>query len=183
MEQAIEGKPWLSPFLPTCAADIVAFLDFAAVTADDIIVDIGCGDGRHCQGLTLPAPPAAAAAADDTASGGVGVDVSDECVATARGMAEAEGVADLLQWHATDITGQGHDEVLEQNGPPTVVYLYVYPTLLTQLRPVVRRLCERGAHVVTVQYHFDGWRARAARDGPPSMRLHAHPIDDDDANT
>jgi tRNA G46 methylase TrmB len=46
IESALDESPVLSPFLPTSAESICAFLDFASITANDIILDIGCGDGR-----------------------------------------------------------------------------------------------------------------------------------------
>lgn len=54
------------------------------------------------------------------------------CIASAKEIASAEGVSELLSWHCTDSTRPGVFDEL-QLAATTVVFLYVYPTLLVQL--------------------------------------------------
>lgn len=72
------------------------------------------------------------------------------CITSAQDISRAEGVSDLLSWHCTDATRPG---VLDELGlaVTTAVFLYAYPTLLTQLKV-------RHATVSAVRYGTVGLR-------------------------
>src|SRR5678816_4812636 len=61
-------------------------LRLAAVTRDDIVYDLGCGDGR----IVI-------AAAKDRGARGVGIDIDPERIDEARANARAAGVTDRVQ--------------------------------------------------------------------------------------
>ncbi|CAM9785885.1 unnamed protein product [Discosporangium mesarthrocarpum] len=162
IEQALEGAPWLSPYLASGSACLQAFFRFAGVSESDVIVDIGCGDGRVL-----------VAAAKALGCRGIGMDVSQECVDLASTVARAEGVDGLVSWHCVDATVPEVFDDLDL-ATATVVYLYTYPTLLIRLQGLVARLARGGARVFTLQYHMEhleGWEVCASCD-EPSMRLY-----------
>jgi len=62
----------LSPYLPSRARSIAEFLQIVPLSEEDVLLDIGCGDGR-----------VALACRTATGCGTVGVDVSPLCIAAA----------------------------------------------------------------------------------------------------
>ncbi|CAM9241391.1 unnamed protein product [Pylaiella littoralis] len=163
IEQELEGVPWLSPFLPSSPAAMHSFVQMSDLRSDDVVLDVGCGDGRVL--VTL---------AKVLGCRGIGVDISQACIASAKEIASAEGVSELLSWHCTDSTRPGVFDEL-QLAATTVVFLYVYPTLLVQLEALLTRLRKKGARVFTLQYHLtgEGWEASKSCDDEPSRRLYS----------
>jgi SAM-dependent methyltransferase len=70
----------LSPYVPTQADRIAGFLRFAGLRGGDVLLDVGCGDGRVC-----------VAAAKLTGCRSIGVDLSPPCIQLARQLAAEEG--------------------------------------------------------------------------------------------
>ena len=183
--QEMSQRHTLSPFLPTTPTDLAHFFTALNIGPKHLLIDLGCGDGR---------PLVAAALTRDCC--GVGVDISQECVGLATSIAREEGIGqdvveflrvDLLEEEA-DVVGQLVEAAARREAaktePPAVVdsvviFLYVYPTLLTKLTGVVGKLTSsflekeriKLVQVVTLTYHFD---ADALKDGawPPSSSLH-----------
>jgi 2-polyprenyl-3-methyl-5-hydroxy-6-metoxy-1,4-benzoquinol methylase len=84
----------LSPYVPTKAASIAAFLSFVQLRGcNDVLLDIGCGDGRVC-----------AVAAKLVGCRAIGLDVSPACIESANKLAKEEGVASLCQFFQLDAT-------------------------------------------------------------------------------
>lgn len=132
----------LSPYVPTKAAQIAAFLDFVPLSSADILLDLGCGDGR-----------VAVAAAKWTGCRAIGVDISPPCLKMALELAKEEGVADRCTFIKADAT-KNIDRLLQQGlESATVVFLYTYPTLLQSLVPILARLPNVRA-CVTLTYHL-----------------------------
>jgi 2-polyprenyl-3-methyl-5-hydroxy-6-metoxy-1,4-benzoquinol methylase len=71
----------LSPYVPSEAERIAAFVSFAGLKADDYLLDIGCGDGRVCM-----------AAATMAGCRTAGIDVSPPCIDMANEVAREEGL-------------------------------------------------------------------------------------------
>ena len=194
----------LSPFLPSRAATIEALLAlFPNLGPDDCLLDIGSGDGRVL-----------VAACQRTGCQGVGVDISPACVAAAEKMvasedaASGEPLASRLTWVCADCTKDaGLLERLGREHAVTVAYLYVFPQLLSVLKPQLESLtrapspsascasredpsssCKK-ITVVTAGYHLEssewpwGWKASPCpRDpdmGPgPALELrHLNPAE------
>ncbi|CAM9294688.1 unnamed protein product, partial [Ectocarpus sp. 13 AM-2016] len=163
IEKELEGAPWLSPFLPSSPEAMCSFVQIADLSADDVVLDVGCGDGRVL--VTM---------AKVLGCRGIGIDVSQACISSAEHIGRAEGVSELLSWHCTDATRPG---VLDELGlsVTTVVFLYAYPTLLAQLEVLLTRLRRGGARVFTLQYHLvgEGWKAAKSCEDEPSKRLYS----------
>src|SRR5262245_11264083 len=73
------------PYVPTSPAILSAMLNLADVNANDVVYDLGCGDGR----IVI-------AAAKRFGAHGVGIDLDPERIVEARANAVREGVADKV---------------------------------------------------------------------------------------
>src|SRR5512141_2013981 len=100
---------------------VVEMLRLARVGREDVVYDLGCGDGR----IVI-------AAARDFGARGVGIEISPEHVAAARANAEKAGVA-----HRVEIREQDIFDADLRNA--TVVTLYLLPDLNRRLRPKLLR--------------------------------------------
>src|SRR5215510_10901690 len=78
----------LAPYIPTPEDVVDRMLTFAKVTKDDVVYDLGCGDGR------IPI-----AAARKYGAKGVGLDIDSRLIDLARSNARAAGVDALVQFH------------------------------------------------------------------------------------
>lgn len=126
-------------YASTPPAVIEAMLDLANVTSDDIVYDLGCGDGRIV-----------VAAARDSGARGVGIDIDSELIAEATALALREGVSD----RATFILGDLFEADFRE---ATVVMLYLQPGPNLRLRPRLRTELQPGTRVVSHSYDMGDW--------------------------
>ena len=77
------------PYVPSTIPVVTKMLELASVTKDDLVYDMGCGDGRI---LIM--------AAKKYGARGVGIDLDPERIAEAKKNAEQEGVSHLLEFRA-----------------------------------------------------------------------------------
>lgn len=154
----------LSPYVPSASDRIKAFIDLVNLKKGDfysdneayngdILLDIGCGDGRVC-----------IASAKMTGCKAIGLDVSPLCIAMAKKVATEEDVGNgQCSFYELDATIHP-DQLLSDKCPiehqlktVTVIFLYTYPTLLMKLIPLLARLTDgtqRVRKVVTLTYHL-----------------------------
>jgi cyclopropane fatty-acyl-phospholipid synthase-like methyltransferase len=121
----------LAPFIPTPDDVVERMLSFAKVTKDDVVFDLGCGDGR------IPI-----AAARKYGAKGVGLDIDQHLIDVAKTNARAAGVDGLVQFHLQN--------VLEADvSSATVVTLYLLSSSNERLRPMLTRQLKPGARIVS----------------------------------
>jgi cyclopropane fatty-acyl-phospholipid synthase-like methyltransferase len=133
-------------YVPTDEAVVAAMLKLAGVGRNDVVYDLGCGDGR----IVI-------AAARDFGARGVGIDLDPVRIAEARAAAIKAGVADRV----TFIEGDLFDPSLPL-GEATVVTLFLLQRLNEQLRPRLQRELKPGARVVSHAWTMgDRWPADA----------------------
>jgi SAM-dependent methyltransferase len=148
-----------------------------------VILDLGCGDGRvliaaalarGCRGVgvdisevgvTLP-KVAGGAAPTGVTKYRVPSFPFQRCIGQAREIAAAEGVADRCVFEPLDLMAAEALPRLQSCGA-TLVFLYVYPTLLRRVVSLVKALALGGSRVVTLVYHFtdDEWAPEDVRCG------------------
>lgn len=129
----------LAPFLPTPMCVVDRMLELADVDEDDIVYDLGCGDGR----IVI-------AAAKKYGARGVGLDIYPQWIKKSQSNARKAGVESLVEFRLEDATSADISEA-------TIVALYLLPESNDLLRPMLEKQLKPGALVVTHNYHIPGW--------------------------
>ena len=133
------------PFVPTPSAVVDEMLELANVGPNDVIYDLGSGDGRII--IT---------AAKRYGARGVGVDIDPQRVKEARGNAKHRGVADRVEFHEGDLFELDLSEA-------TVVTLYLLPEVNMRLRPKLWRELKPGTRVVSHSFNMGDWEPLQTR--------------------
>lgn len=127
-------------YIPTPQAVVKAMLTLAGVTSDDILYDLGSGDGR-----------VAIAAAEQFGTRGVGIDIDPERIREANENARQKQVSDRVEFREQDLFESNFSEA-------TVVILYLLPSLNLRLRPELFRQLEPGTRVVSHDFDMGDWK-------------------------
>jgi SAM-dependent methyltransferase len=127
-------------FVPTPEEVVDAMLRLAEVGPNDIVYDLGSGDGR------IPI-----AAARRFGARGVGIDLDPRLVAQASRSAQDAGVADRVTFMEADIF-----EADISNA--TVVTLYLLTSINERLRPKLLKELRPGTRVVSHQFRMGDWQ-------------------------
>ena len=115
--------------------DIVdAMLRLAEVRADDVVYDLGCGDGRIVN-----------TAAKQYGARGVGIDLDPHLIAVARGYSDLAKVSHKTLFKVGDL----FDTDLS---PATVVSLFLSVDVNKRLRPKLLRELKPGSRVVSNRF-------------------------------
>jgi uncharacterized protein (TIGR03000 family) len=121
---------------------IQAMLRLADVGPDDVVYDLGCGDGS----LVI------AAVKDFKAKRGVGVDIDADLVAEATASARKQGVADRVTFRQQDVL------TIKDLSDASVVLLYIGDELNQRLRPVLQQTLKPGARIVSHRFLMGDWK-------------------------
>ena len=125
---------------------VAAMLKLAAVTRNDVVYDLGSGDGR------IPI-----AAARTYGAHAVGIELDGELVKQAREKAQAESVGDRVRFVQQDVFKADISDA-------TVVTMYLLPALNVQLLPKLNRELKPGTRVVSQSFDFGGPKPKATID-------------------
>jgi len=128
------------PYVPTPWAIVDRMLALADIRADDVVYDLGSGDGR----LVITA-------AKRFGARGVGVELQPELVALASEGAKKEGVADRVKFIQGDLFQTDIREA-------TVVTLYLLPQFVTRLVPRFLAELRPGTRIVSHDYPLVPWK-------------------------
>ncbi|MFN0163559.1 MAG: SAM-dependent methyltransferase [Burkholderiales bacterium] len=148
-----EGRPagaMEAPYITTPEPVVRAMLDLARVGSDDVVYDLGCGDGR----IVI-------AAARERGARGVGVEIDIDLVDRARVAARQAGVANRVRIERGDLFEMSLRDA-------TVVMLYLGEDLNTRLWPKLMRELRPGARVVSHRFIIRGV--------PPQRTLNVHDV-------
>ena len=118
----------------------IEMLRLAGVRSDDVVYDLGSGDGR----LVI-------AAAREFGARGVGVEIDPKLVQDSRESALKAGVADRTRFLWEDI-------FQTEIAPATVVALYLRQDVNVKLRPKLLRELRPGTRVVSHDFDMGDWR-------------------------
>jgi SAM-dependent methyltransferase len=129
------------PYVPTPEAVLERMLALAAIGPEDVVIDLGSGDGR----LVIEA-------ARRYGARGVGVEREAHLVDLARAAAVQAGVAGRVRFSQGDI----FDADLRG---ATVVTLYLLPRLLERLAPKLRAELAPGTRIVSHDFPLEAWPA------------------------
>ena len=131
---------------PSPARVVRAMLKLADVTSQDVVYDLGSGDGR----VAIMAAQAFGARA-------VGIEIDPHLVARARANAERAGVT-------ARVTFRNEDLFAADLGEATVVTLFLSPTVNTRLRPKLLAELRPGTRIVSHYHDMDDWK--------PARKIH-----------
>jgi precorrin-6B methylase 2 len=126
-------------WVPTPPELVEKMLDMASVTAQDVVMDLGSGDGRNIIGAAKRGARA------------IGVEFNPDMVALSQRLAREAGVADK----ATFVQGDMYEADISK---ATVLALFLLPDNLTKLRDKFLRL-KPGTRLVMNTFGIPEWDA------------------------
>ena len=121
----------LVPYVPTAHEVVDRMLALAQVTTDDVVFDLGSGDGR------IPI-----AAAKTYGARGVGLDIDPDRIKESWVNAKAAGVERLVDFREQDVLKADISEA-------TVVTLYLLSSFNERLRPILTKQLKPGTRIVS----------------------------------
>ncbi len=128
-------------YVPTPPEVVEAMLKVAKVGPNDIVYDLGCGDGRIV----------VAAVKDFGAKAAVGIDIDPQRIAEARENAMAAGVTDRVKFLEADLFQADISQA-------TVVTLYLLPSLNVKLQPKLMQELKPGTRIVSHAFDMGDWK-------------------------
>jgi precorrin-6B methylase 2 len=136
-----ERKPDVH-YVPTPPDVVAEMLKTANVGKDDIVYDMGCGDGR----IVI------AAVEKFGAKKGVGIDIDAARIKECHENARKANVADRVTFLEQDLYETDFSEA-------TVLTLYLLPQLNVRLRPAIFRQLRPGDRIVSHAFDMAEWQA------------------------
>ena len=127
------------PYVPTPHAVVEKMLEVAKVGPNDLVYDLGSGDGR----IVI--------AAAKRGARGVGIDIDDQRVWEAKNNARAAGVAERVQFRQEDIFQTDFREA-------TVVTMYLLTSVNMRLRPRLLAELKLGTRIVSHAFDLGDWK-------------------------
>lgn len=128
------------PYVSTPQNVVDEMLKLANVTKDDVVYDLGCGDGRVV--IT--------AVKKFGARRGFGVDIDPQRIAESNANAKAAGVTDRVKFVVQDLFQTDLKDA-------TVVTLYLLPEVNLRLRPKLFSELRPGTRVVSHSFDMGDW--------------------------
>lgn len=151
---AIQAQERFSIFVPSEQENVDRMLKLAQLRDDDVVVDLGSGDGR----IVLTA------ARLNSKLRGWGVDIDEKLVKESNAAAAAQGVADRVQFfHRNAFDVDLRDA--------TVISMWFWPEMQRLLRPVLLAQARPGTRIVTNIWDLGSWKPDAvdANGSPVSL--------------
>jgi SAM-dependent methyltransferase len=135
----VEPGKSLAPYVPTPQDVVDRMLKLAAVGPNDVVYDLGCGDGR----IVITA-------AKQFGARGVGVDLDPERIKESQANARQAGVQDRVTFKLQDAMTVDVSEA-------TVVTLYLLSASNLKLRPMLTKQLRPGARIVSHAFTMGDW--------------------------
>ncbi len=133
-------------YVPTPQEVVDAMLKVAKVTKNDVIYDLGSGDGR------IPIT-----AAKQYGARGIGIDIDPQRISEANANAKAAGVTDKVKFLNQDLFTTNISEA-------TVVTLYLLPSLNLKLQPKLMKELKPGTRIVSHAFDMGDWKPEQTLD-------------------
>lgn len=129
------------PYVPTTEAAVREMLKLAKVRKEDVVYDLGCGDGR----IVITA-------AKEYGTRGVGIDIDPRRIIEARANAKQAGVEHLVRFEERDLFVADFKEA-------SVVTLFLLPQINLKLKPKLLADLRPGTRVVSNTFDMGDWKA------------------------
>ena len=136
-----DENDWRVPFIATPDEVVVRMLEFAGTGPQDLVADLGSGDGR----IVITA-------ARRFGARGLGIELDAGLVETSRENARRAGVAERVRFLQGDVLAADFSEA-------SVVTLYLLPQLIGQLQGRFLQALKPGTRIVSHAFRMAGWRA------------------------
>ncbi|MCK4760546.1 MAG: class I SAM-dependent methyltransferase, partial [Candidatus Aminicenantes bacterium] len=140
---AQQKKPEV-PYVPTPEEVVEEMLMIARVGENDVLYDLGCGDGR----IVITA-------AKKFGCRGVGIDIDPQRIKESRENAIKEGVSDRVQFYQMDLFEADINAA-------TVVTLYLLSKVNLRLRPKLFKELNPDTRVVSHAFNMGNWEPDAS---------------------
>jgi len=127
-------------YVPTPQEVVDAMLQVAKVTKNDVVYDLGTGDGR------IPVT-----AAKTYGARGVGIDIDPQRIKEATENVQKNGVGDRVRIIQGDLFETNISEA-------TVVTLYLLPSLNQKLIPKLNKELKPGTRIVSHAFDMGDWK-------------------------
>ena len=127
------------PYAPTPEDVVVKMLDLAKVTPDDVVYDLGSGDGR-----------VVITAAQKYKAHAVGIEIDPALYLRSSKHIEELGLQDRARIIHEDMFNVDIHRA-------TVVVLYLLTSFNEKLRPKLQRELRSGTRIVSHDFHIPGW--------------------------
>ena len=138
-EAAANGNEWRVPFITTPADVVERMLQIAETRADDVVIDLGSGDGR----IVI-------AAAQQFGARALGVELDAALVERSRKNAELAQVSSRASFVQGDV-------LTADISRATVVTVYLLPALMEKLQPRFIDQLAPGTRIVSHAFTMAGW--------------------------
>jgi uncharacterized protein (TIGR03000 family) len=129
-------------WVPTPPEVVKAMLELAGVGKDDVVYDLGCGDGR----IVI------AAVKDFKAKKAIGFDIDPDKIAESRAKAKEAGVEDKVEFRQGDVLK------IKDFSPASVVTLYMSDALDEAVRPDLQKTLKPGSRIVSHRFLMGDWK-------------------------
>ncbi len=128
-------------YVPTPQPVVEAMCKLAKIGKDDVVYDIGCGDGR----LVITAVKKFGA------KKAIGIDISEERIRECKENAKQAGVADKVTFlHKDALTIKDFSEA-------NVVLIYLSDKLNEALKPTLQKTLKPGSRIVSHRFRMGDW--------------------------
>lgn len=131
------------PYEPSPPHVVEAMLELGQVDAQDVVYDLGCGDGR----IVI-------AAVKERGAEGVCVDIDPVRIEESRHNAAQAGVGDRIRFLTQDLFATDLSDA-------TVVMLFLWPKVNLDLRPKLQQGLASGSRIVSHMHDMGDWAADA----------------------
>ena len=128
------------PYVPSSHERVTQMLTIANVNEDDVVNDLGCGDGR----IVITA-------AKEFGVRGVGIDINPARISKSKENAIKEGVTDNVRFIKQDLFEADISEA-------TVVTLYLTQLVNLKLRPKLLRELKPGTRLTSHNFDMGEWK-------------------------
>jgi uncharacterized protein (TIGR03000 family) len=134
---------FLIRFVPTPEEVVEAMCKLGKVGKDDVVYDLGCGDGR----IVITA------VTDFKAKRGVGVDIDGDLVERSQKNAKEAKVDDRVAFRKQDVL------TIKDLADADVVMLYMGEDVNLRLMPILKSTLKPGARIVSHDFKMGDWKA------------------------
>ena len=128
--------------MPSAQPTVERLVKLARIQDNDVVVDLGSGDGR----IVLTA------ARDNPKIRGWGVDINENLVRQSNEQAKKQGVSDRVQFFHRNVFDADIRDV-------TVINMWLFPELMRLLRPKILAEARPGTRVLTHLFDMGSWQA------------------------